>query len=51
MDVVSTKIDKEYSKFKIRQLVVRAPRGDKTLEYHIIERQDSVLVVAVTKDG
>lgn len=51
MDVVSTKIDKEYSKFKIRQLVVRAPRSDKTLEYHIIERQDSVQVIAVTKDG
>jgi ADP-ribose pyrophosphatase len=51
MDIVSSEIDKKYSKFTVRRLVVRAPRSEKALEYHILERPDSVQVVAVTTDG
>jgi ADP-ribose pyrophosphatase len=51
MDVVSSEIEQKYSVFNVRRLVVRAPRSDKPIEYHIIERPDSVQVVAVTNDG
>ena len=51
MDIISSKIDKEYNKFKVRQLIARAPRSDKPLEYYIIERMDSVQVVAITDEG
>jgi ADP-ribose pyrophosphatase len=51
MDVISSEIERKYSVFTVRRLVVRAPRTAKPLEYHIIDRPDSVQVVAVTRDG
>lgn len=51
MDVISSEIEKKYSVFTVRRLVVRAPRSDKPLEYHIIDRPDSVQIVALTVDG
>ena len=51
MDVVSSKIDKEYSKFTIKELLVRTPDTGKTLAYNVIERPDSVQIVAITSDG
>lgn len=51
MDVISSETEKKYSAFSVRRLVVRAPRSQKPLEYHVIDRRDSVQVVAVTGDG
>ena len=51
MDVVASELERKYSVFNVRRLLVRAPRSDKTLEYHVIERPDSVQVVAVTDQG
>ena len=51
MDVVSSEIEQKYSVFSVRRLVVRAPDSDKTMTYHIIERSDSVQVIAITDDG
>ena len=51
MDVLSSELAHDYNVFQIRKLVVRAPRGEKPLEYHVIERRDSVQVVAVTTQG
>jgi 8-oxo-dGTP pyrophosphatase MutT (NUDIX family) len=51
MDVISSEIERKYSVFTVRRLVVRVPRSGKALEYHIIDRPDSVQVVALTRDG
>lgn len=51
MEVVSYDVVQKYNIFSIGRLVVRAREPDKTHTYHIIERPDSVQVVAVTADG
>ena len=50
MDVVSYDVVQKYNVFSSARLVVRAAR-DKIFTYHVIERPDSVQVVAVTADG
>lgn len=51
MDVVSFDVVQKYNVFDIKQLVVRAPRDDKTFTYYVIDRPDSVQIVAVTQEG
>jgi ADP-ribose pyrophosphatase len=51
MDVISSEVEQKYSVFTVRRLVVRAPRSGKPMEYHIIDRPDSVQVVAQTQEG
>ena len=50
MDIVSSEIVQKYSVFSIRRLTVRAP-ADKQHEYYVVERPDSVQVIAITSDG
>ena len=50
MEVVSSEIVQRYSVFSIKRLVVRTPEGSEH-EYHIVERADSVQIVAITDDG
>lgn len=50
MEVVASEVVQRYNVFSIRRLVVRSPEA-KNHEYHIVERADSVQVVAVTEDG
>jgi 8-oxo-dGTP pyrophosphatase MutT (NUDIX family) len=49
MDVVSSEIVQKFRVFSIRRLLVRE-RGAEH-EYHVVQRPDSVQVVAVTTDG
>lgn len=51
MDVVSCELQHKYSVFSVLRMVVRLPRTNKPREYHIIDRPDSVQVVAMTGDG
>jgi ADP-ribose pyrophosphatase len=50
MEVVSSEIVQKYSVFSIRRIAVRGGDGG-TREYHVVERADSVQIVALTKDG
>ncbi len=50
MKVVSSEVVQKYSVFGIRRMVVRESDGE-TREYHVVERADSVQIVALTKDG
>ena len=50
MDVVSSEVVQKYSVFSIRRMAVRERDGE-TREYHVVERADSVQIVARTKDG
>lgn len=51
MDVVLSEIVQKYRVFAVRRMLVRTPDGRQTEEYHVIERPDSVQVVALTTDG
>jgi ADP-ribose pyrophosphatase len=51
MDIVSSEIVQKYSVFSVRRLVVRMSGDKKEQEFHIIERADSVQIVAITDDG
>ena len=50
MEVVSSEIVQKYGVFSIRRMTVRERDGE-TREYHVVERADSVQIVALTKDG
>ena len=50
MDLVASEIVQRYRVFAVRRMVVRAADGRQD-EYHVIERPDSVQVVALTEDG
>jgi ADP-ribose pyrophosphatase len=50
MEVVSCDVVQKYNVFNIQRLVVRGPDGDKTFTYHVVDRADSVQIVAVTAD-
>lgn len=50
MEVVSSEIVQKYRVFSIRRMAVRE-RDGATREYHVVERADSVQIVARTKDG
>ncbi|HEY0670931.1 MAG TPA: NUDIX hydrolase [Longimicrobiales bacterium] len=41
----------DYGPFRVKRLVVRAPHGGGTHTYYVIDRRDSVQVVAITADG
>jgi 8-oxo-dGTP pyrophosphatase MutT (NUDIX family) len=49
MDVIESQIVQRYRVFAVRRMLVRGADGPH--EYHVIERPDSVQVVAVTQDG
>jgi 8-oxo-dGTP pyrophosphatase MutT (NUDIX family) len=51
MEIVSFDDVHDYGPFRVKRLVVRAPRGDGTHTYYVIDRRDSVQVVAITADG
>jgi 8-oxo-dGTP pyrophosphatase MutT (NUDIX family) len=50
MNVIESEIVQRYRVFAVRRMVVRAPDGQQD-EFHVIERPDSVQVVAITEDG
>ena len=50
MDVLSSEIVQQYRVFAVRRMVVRAAGGH-TDEYYVVERPDSVQVVALTREG
>ena len=50
MEVLASEIVQRYRVFAVRRMVVRAADGH-TDEYHVVERPDSVQVVALTTDG
>ena len=41
----------DYGKFKVQQLDATSPRTGETIQFNIIDRPRSVLIVAITKDG
>lgn len=49
MEVVSSEIVQKFKVFSIRRLVVRSAGEDR--EYFVIDRADSVQVIAITSDG
>lgn len=49
MDVIASEIVQKYRVFSIRRMLVRGPRGSE--EFHVVERPDSVQVIAVTENG
>jgi 8-oxo-dGTP pyrophosphatase MutT (NUDIX family) len=51
MDIVASEVVQKYRVFTIRKLVVRVPDSGDTQEYHVIERPDSVQVIALTSAG
>jgi ADP-ribose pyrophosphatase len=51
MEVLSFDVVHDYDVFRVKRLVTRAPRNNGTLTYHIVDRPDSVQVVAVTGAG
>jgi ADP-ribose pyrophosphatase len=51
MDVVSFDVVQKFAVFSIKRLVVKAPHDEKTLTYHVVDRPDSVQIVAVTDQG
>lgn len=51
MDIVSCNVVQKYSAFDVQEMKVRSPEGDKTFTYHVIDRPDSVQIVAVTEDN
>lgn len=48
MEILSTGPVHDFGVFRVKRLVARAPRSDQDLEYHIIERPDSVQIIAIT---
>lgn len=50
MQVIESQIVERYRVFAVRRMVVRTPDGSQD-EFHVIERPDSVQVVALTQDG
>ena len=51
MEILVFDVVHDYGVFRVKRLVTRAPRGSGTFTYHIVERRDSVQVVAVCADG
>jgi ADP-ribose pyrophosphatase len=51
MEVLSFDVAHDYGVFRVKRLVTRAPRTGKTSTYHIVDRPNSVQVVAVTAHG
>jgi ADP-ribose pyrophosphatase len=51
MDVLSFDVVQKYSVFDIKRLVVKAPRDDKTFTYYVVDRPDSVQIVAITESN
>jgi 8-oxo-dGTP pyrophosphatase MutT (NUDIX family) len=51
MDVIAFDTAHDYGVFRIKRLVTRAPRGDHMLTHHVLDRPDSVQVVAVSAEG
>jgi ADP-ribose pyrophosphatase len=51
MEVLSFDVAHDYGVFRVQRLVTRAPRTGNTLTYHIVDRPNSVQVVAVTASG
>ena len=49
MDIVKTEIVQKYRVFNVERMVVREDATER--EYHVIQRPDSVQVVALTDDG
>ena len=50
MDILSSEVVQRYRVFAVRRMVVRAADGH-TDEFHVVERPDSVQVVALTEEG
>lgn len=50
MDIVSCDVVQKYSAFDVQEMKVRSPEGDKTFTYHVVDRPDSVQIVALTAD-
>ncbi|HEX6066420.1 MAG TPA: NUDIX hydrolase [Longimicrobiales bacterium] len=50
MDILSSEVVQRYRVFAVRRMVVRAAGGH-TDEYYVVERPDSVQVVALTLEG
>lgn len=51
MDIVSFDDVHDYGPFRVKRLVIRAPHGAGTHTYYVIDRRDSVQVVAITAEG
>ncbi len=51
MDIISSENVQEYRVFSIRRLLVRSAGNEEPQEYHVIQRADSVQIVAITSDG
>jgi 8-oxo-dGTP pyrophosphatase MutT (NUDIX family) len=50
MDVLASELVQQYRVFGVRRMLVRLRDGQQQ-EYHVIERRDSVQIVAITRDG
>lgn len=51
MDVVKSEVVQKYNVFSIQRLVVRSPDDGAERVYHVVQRPDSVQVVALTTNG